>query len=98
MATYTSVDGYDHHYIDLSGPDGNAFVLMGYAKDLGRQIGMISGEIEKMLTEMKSGDYNDLVDTFDKYFGKVVELQNRTPRNPRRVAMEKKRPSTKGYL
>ena len=77
MATYTSVDGYDHHYIDLSGPDGNAFVLMGYAKDLGRQIGMISGEIEMMLNDMKSGDYDHLVSVFDKHFGSVVELTNR---------------------
>ena len=46
-----------NHFLDLSGPDGNAFALMGHAKNLGRQIGMISGEIEMMLNDMKSGDY-----------------------------------------
>ena len=90
MPTYNG-----NHFIDLSGPDGNAYVLMGYARDLARQIGLDS---VKIIAEMTKGDYNDLVVVFDKYFGTVVELTNRTPRNPRRVAMEKKRPSTKGYL
>ena len=66
-----------NHFLDLSGPDGNAFALMGHAKNLGRQIGMISGEIEMMLNDMKSGDYNHLVSVFDKHFGSVAELTNR---------------------
>ena len=63
-----------NHFIDLSGPDGNAFALMGHAKNLARQIGLDSGHI---LKEMQSGDYDNLVNVFDRYFGSVVELTNR---------------------
>ena len=69
MPTYNG-----HHFIDLSGPDGNAFALMGHAKNLARQIGLDSRQI---LKEMQSGDYDNLVNVFDKYFGSVVELTNR---------------------
>ena len=72
MATYKG-----HHFLDLAGPDGNAFALMGHAQSLGRQIGMITGEIEMMLNDMRSGDYDHLVSVFDKHFGSVVELTNR---------------------
>ena len=42
--------------IDLTGPDGNAFVLMGYANRLSRQIGI---NPEPILAEMQSGDYEN---------------------------------------
>ena len=57
--------------IDLSGPQGNAFVLMGYAKQYAKQLGMDFGPIHK---EMMSGDYENIVQTFDKYFGEYVDL------------------------
>ncbi|MAV94665.1 MAG: hypothetical protein CMA31_03130 [Euryarchaeota archaeon] len=69
MATYKG-----HHYIDLSGPDGNAFALIGHARSLARQIGL-DGDL--IMGQMMGGDYNHLLDTFDKYFGSVVELTNR---------------------
>ncbi len=61
--------------IDLTGPDGNAFVLMGYAQNFAKQLGMISGEIEMMLNEMRSGDYENLIQVFDRYFGSFVVLE-----------------------
>ncbi len=57
--------------IDLTGPDGNAFVLLGYATKLSKQLGLDS---QKIKFEMTSGDYEHLVDTFDKYFGEYVTL------------------------
>ena len=57
--------------IDLTGPDGNAFVLIGMASRLAKQLGLDSNEIK---TEMMSGDYEHLVNTFDKYFGHFVTL------------------------
>lgn len=63
-----------NHFLDLSGPDGNAFALMGHAKTLGRQIGL---DTDKIIKEMQSGDYDNLVNVFDRYFGSVVELTNR---------------------
>lgn len=60
--------------IDLTGPDGNAFVLMGYAKRFGKQVGMSDSYINEMLEKMTSSDYENLVKVFDDEFGSVVTL------------------------
>jgi len=57
--------------IDLTGPDGNAFVLLGYAKRLGRELGL---DVTQIQSEMMSGDYENLVNVFDKNFGEFVTL------------------------
>ena len=57
--------------IDLSGPEGNAFVLMGYAKNYAKQLSLDSDEIIK---EMTSGDYENLINVFDKNFGEYIDL------------------------
>ena len=59
--------------IDLSGPEGNAFVLLGYASRLGKQIYGLE-KTESILEEMKLSTYELLILTFDKYFGTVVTL------------------------
>jgi len=58
--------------IDLTGPDGNAFVLMGYAKSFAKQMGVDSKII---IEEMMSGDYENLLEVFDKNFGDFVILE-----------------------
>lgn len=57
--------------IDLSGPQGNAFFLIGTANNLAKQLGL---DTKKIQLEMMGGDYENLVKTFDKYFGKFVIL------------------------
>jgi hypothetical protein len=57
--------------IDLTGPQGNAFYLLGTASNLAKQLGMNSEEI---CSEMRSGDYENLLQVFDSYFGSVVTL------------------------
>ena len=57
--------------IDLTGPDGNAFVLIGKAGSLAKQLKLDSKAIQ---TEMMQGDYEHLVNTFDKHFGNFVTL------------------------
>ena len=57
--------------IDLTGPDGNAFVLLGKAKKYASQLDMDFSIIQK---EMTSGDYENLLKVFDKYFGSFVTL------------------------
>lgn len=57
--------------IDLSGPDGNAFVLLGYAKGYCKQLGI---DFKKVKEEMTSGNYDNLIHVFDKYFGDYVDL------------------------
>ncbi len=58
--------------IDLTGPDGNAFALMGIARKLAKQLDLDS---EKILEEMKSSDYENLIEVFDSYFGDYVILE-----------------------
>ena len=59
-------------YIDISGPQGNAFVLMGIAQHWMEQID--PNMVETVIEEMKSSDYNHLLETFNKYFGGIVTL------------------------
>lgn len=58
--------------IDLTGPDGNAYALMGYALRFARQLDLDSTKIRE---EMMAGDYENLVAVFDKYFGDYVVLE-----------------------
>ncbi len=57
--------------IDLTGPQGNAFFLLGTASNFAKQLGIDSKPI---LDEMKSGDYENLVQVFDRHFGSFVTL------------------------
>ena len=59
--------------IDLTGPEGNAYFLMGTAKKLYNQLEWDNWV--EILDEMKSGDYEHLIRTFDKYFGLIVDLE-----------------------
>jgi hypothetical protein len=58
--------------IDLTGPEGNAFYLMAYANKNARKIGLVGSAI---VDEMKQGNYEHLVETFDRYFGDYVILE-----------------------
>ena len=57
--------------VDRTGPDGNAFVLIGYAKRLARQLDL---DGKKIADEMMSGDYENLINVFEKNFGEFVTL------------------------
>jgi len=58
--------------IDLTGPDGNAFVLMGTAVNLAKQLGKDGKAIRE---EMMAGDYEHLLSVFDREFGHFVILE-----------------------
>ena len=58
--------------IDLTGPQGNAFFLLSQAGQYARQLGLDGDQI---ITEMKLGDYKNLVAVFDHYFGDYVILE-----------------------
>ena len=57
--------------IDLRGPQGNAFNLIGVAARLCRQLGKDFNEIQERMT---SGEYENLVKVFDDEFGVFVTL------------------------
>jgi hypothetical protein len=55
--------------IDLQGPEGNAFALLGIAKDLCHKTGI---EWEPVKNEMTSSDYENLILVLDKYFSNLI--------------------------
>ena len=58
--------------IDLTGPQGNAFFLLGQAGQYARDLGL---DGDSIIAEMKSGNYENLVQVFDRYFGDYVILE-----------------------
>ena len=58
--------------LDLTGPDGNAYALMSYARRFAKQLQLDSDAIIK---EMMSGDYENLLQVFDSNFGDYVILE-----------------------
>jgi len=61
----------DRIVIDLTGPEGNAWVLLGRARGYARDLGL---DADAIIAEMKSGDYENLIAVFDRYFGEYVDL------------------------
>lgn len=57
--------------IDLNGPQGNAFCLLGIASDWAKQLGK---DGKAITNEMMSGDYENLISVFDKEFGSICDL------------------------
>ena len=57
--------------IDLTGPEGNAFCLFVKAKNLAKQLKL---DDRNIINEMKSSDYKNLIQVFEKYFGNYVTL------------------------
>ena len=60
--------------IDLSGEQGNAFYLINLVDSLGRQIGIDRKIREDIKKTMMLGSYDDLLKTFDIWFGNIVIL------------------------
>ena len=57
--------------IDLTGPQGNVFVLIATAKRLARQVGV---DGDKIVKRMMRGSYSDAINIFDSAFGDYVTL------------------------
>lgn len=60
--------------VDLRGPDGNAFILIGLAERLGKTLGFTPDKREDIQTRLKSKDYDHLVHVMDHYFGHCVNF------------------------
>lgn len=54
--------------VKLVGTDGNAFAVMGACRKAARKAGWSNDQIQVVLDEMQSGDYNHLLATAGKYF------------------------------
>lgn len=72
--------------IDLTGPEGNAYALLGNALNIHRQLTKMGIPVtdkngvqvsEKEMTDrMKSSDYDNLVSTMDELLGKYIVFYN----------------------
>ena len=60
--------------IDISGPDGNVFYLMGQAKKLAKLLDL---DPKPIVAGMMSSDYEHALDVFEKHFGDYCQLIGR---------------------
>lgn len=64
-----------HIVLDLTGPEGNAFYLIGVARKLATQLEYAKDKIESLTKDLMSGSYEDLILRFDNEFGDFVILE-----------------------
>lgn len=57
--------------VDLIGPNGNAFVLLGMAKGWAKQL---KKDWTPIMSEAISGDYDNLLAVLDREFGDYVDF------------------------
>lgn len=57
--------------IDITGPQGNAFFILGFARNLGNEIYGWQ-QTDQILDEMRSSTYETLLDIFEENFGDYV--------------------------
>ena len=63
--------------IDLTGPDGNAYALIGYASRFAKQLDL---DHKIIIKEMTSGDYENLLKVFDNYINPKPDSANVMPK------------------
>ena len=70
--TILSIDKKPHDIvIDLTGPEGNAFILLGKAMNFASQLDLDGDAIVK---EMMESDYEHLLEVFEREFGTFVTM------------------------
>lgn len=60
--------------IHLSSSRGNAFALIGIAKQLSKKLDKSKEEIDVLVNDMMSGNYEHLIKVFDDNFGDYIDL------------------------
>ena len=60
----------------LIGVDGNAYALMGYTRRAMLDTGFSKADVDVMIKEATSGDYNNLICVCDGYIDKCNERAN----------------------
>ena len=60
--------------IDLTGPEGNAYALMGYVKQWSRELEFTKENTQIILDDMRSNDYDHLLSVIEENFGEYVIL------------------------
>lgn len=61
--------------IDLTGPQGNAFSLMAITSQYLKQLEYSREEIDEVIKNMKTGDYEHLLDVMEEHLGDYIILE-----------------------
>ncbi len=61
--------------VDLEGPEGNTFQLIGIAVGVARQLGWAKEDMDEFRTKCFSGDYGNVLALVDKNFGDFINLE-----------------------
>ena len=71
--TIISHDEYDGppRVVDLRGPEGNAYAVMGLVKSVLKQIGYDKDHIDEVIRNMMSSDYDHLIEVADEHIGHI---------------------------
>ena len=63
-----------HITIDLTGVGGNSFALLGLARRWARELGYSNAKTDALMSDLRGGDYEHLINRFDEEFGHFVIL------------------------
>ena len=64
-------------YVDLRGPDGNAYMLLAIASKIMMELEYEPYAIADVLDDMRSGDYRNLCEVMEYELNGHVELENK---------------------
>ena len=57
--------------INLLSTEVNGYILLGTAQEWGKQLDL---DVDSIIKDMESSDYEHLIKVFDKHFGSIVDL------------------------
>lgn len=60
--------------LDLDGPSGNVFSIIGNAQSYGRQLGFSNEKVHGITQDMMSSDYTHALKIFIEHFGEYVDI------------------------
>jgi len=64
--------GSSERVIDLTGPNGNAYYLIALASRTAKELNV---DGDAIIQDMTSGDYENLIQVFDREFGNYFVLE-----------------------
>jgi len=62
--------------VDLKGPEGNAFMIMGTVKGIMKQLGSKPDEIKEAMHDMRSGDFAHLLEVAEAACKGCLEFES----------------------
>jgi len=74
--------------IDLTGPEGNVFCLIGTGLRLGKQLGWNKAKLQEFSEGMMSQDYTHAVELFDHHFGPYCDLIMADPKQHKELVSQ----------